>query len=139
MSGNKVAALLYYWFPPIALMVLIFYLSSRSTLPDFESFDLAMKKGAHLTVYAVLYFLLFRAFYASRPEQGPLSPGTAFYAAAIAVLYAISDEVHQSFVPFREATVRDVLIDTAGIALMGLIMRAKPGLFTRLLRGLSLR
>jgi VanZ family protein len=35
----------------------------------------------------------------------------------LAVLYAISDEVHQSFVPTREGTLRDVIIDAIGALL----------------------
>jgi VanZ family protein len=123
-----------YWLPPLALMVLIFYLSSLSGLPDFRSFDIAMKKGAHLTVYAFLYLLLFRAFHSIRPEKGPPSSGIYALAALVAVLYAISDEVHQSFVPFRNATVRDVIIDSIGILLMYLVVRWKPSLLGRILR-----
>ena len=122
-----------YWAPPLLLMSLIFYLSSLSGLPDFEDFDFAMKKLAHLTVYALLYLLLFRAFHsttlnAARPRFKP-----HLTAVIIGVLYAISDEIHQLFVPFRTATVRDVLIDTAGILLMYLLVSRRPALFRRIL------
>ncbi|MEM7167005.1 MAG: VanZ family protein [Planctomycetota bacterium] len=39
------------------------------------------------------------------------------WAAPVAVAYAISDEVHQSFVPGRNADVADVIADVAGVAL----------------------
>ena len=39
----------------------------------------------------------------------------------VGILYAISDEIHQSFVPGRGASIRDVCIDTSGV-IMGIIM-----------------
>jgi len=125
--------LICYWIPPILLMSLIFYLSSLSGLPDFEEFDFAMKKLAHLTVYAVLYLLLFRAFYSTTLHAARPLFNSHLAAVVIAVLYAISDEIHQYFVPFRTATIRDVLIDTAGVLLMYLIVRRRPRLFRRIL------
>ena len=130
---KKTGIFLYYWLPPLAWMSLIFYLSSLSGLPNFQTFDIAVKKGAHLTVYAILYLLLLRAFHSSRPEGGRPSFRTCILAAAVAVLYAISDEVHQSFVPFRNATAQDVAIDSAGILLVSLLIWKKPLLFTRIL------
>jgi VanZ family protein len=131
---KKTGFFLFYWLPPLAWMSLIFYLSSLSGLPDFQTFDIAVKKGAHLTVYAILYLLLFRAFHSVRPEGGRPSSRVYVAAAAVAVLYAISDEVHQSFVPFRKATVQDVAIDSVGIFLISLLIWKKPLLFGRLLR-----
>jgi VanZ family protein len=131
---KKTAIFLFYWLPPLALMSLIFYLSSLSGLPDFRGFDIAMKKGAHLTVYAFLYLLLFRAFHSVRPESGRPSSRIYFFAVVVAVLYAVSDEVHQSFVPLRNATLRDVVIDSVGIFLMSLLIRKKPLLFGRILK-----
>ncbi len=110
-------------------MALIFYLSSFPSLPDYGSFDLMVKKLAHFTVYAILYFLLFRAFHSTQPRQSPPGSRAYVYPAIIAVLYAISDEVHQSFVPFRNATIQDVIIDSTGIAAMGLVVKKCPKLF----------
>ena len=39
----------------------------------------------------------------------------AYWAVILTVLYAISDEYHQSFIPGRTATVRDIIIDIAGV------------------------
>jgi VanZ family protein len=131
---TRTRVFLTYWFPPLAWMSLIFYLSSRSGLPDFQSFDLAMKKGAHLAAYGFLYFLLFRAFHSTRPSANPPPSRLCLLAAFVAVLYAVSDEIHQSFVPLRNATARDVLIDSLGIFLMYLLVKTKPSLFARVLR-----
>jgi VanZ family protein len=104
------------------LMGLIFYLSSLSGLPNFNSYDLAMKKGAHFTVYAILYLLLFRAFYLSNFWTAQAFFSAYLIPGIIAVLYAISDEIHQSFVPLRQPAVKDVLIDIAGIVVMSVIV-----------------
>jgi VanZ family protein len=61
--------------------------------------------------YAGLYFLLIRSIYISHKDKKELYK-TAFI---IAVLYAVSDEIHQTFTPTREGRIRDVVIDTVGI------------------------
>jgi hypothetical protein len=131
---KRLLHLFYLWLPPVFWMALIFFLSSRSSLPDFEDFDFAMKKSAHFTVYAILFLLFFRAFYAAHPEErfsffrGFLCPAGA------AVLYAISDEIHQAFVPFRTPALRDVMIDTAGVVTMGLVLWKWQSFRTALMR-----
>lgn len=67
--------------------------------------------------YALLYFLLFRALYVGRKKNSETNK-TLIVAFLFAVLYAVSDEIHQSFIPTREGRLRDVLIDTSGILLM---------------------
>ena len=42
---------------------------------------------------------------------------------AVAALYAVTDEFHQSFVPGRYPDVRDVLVDTAGALVAVLLLR----------------
>jgi VanZ family protein len=74
-----------------------------------------IRKCAHLTEYAVLALLLWRAVRRPvkndpRPWRCP-EPGLAL---AIVFLYATSDEFHQIFVSMRTALVSDVFIDTVG-------------------------
>ena len=92
--------------PPLALMGLIFFLSAQ---PDLNSglgaWDLLLRKLAHMTEYAVLFLLWRRAL----PHASPWT------AAAIAVGYAITDEVHQTLVEGRHGTPVDVLVDAAGV------------------------
>jgi VanZ family protein len=136
-NGNVVERIripLLYWLPPLLLMAIIFYLSSLSGLPDFQSFDFAVKKAAHFTVYGVLYFLVFRAVHSIRPRADTVHSAVYGISAIVTVLYATSDEIHQAFVPFRNATARDVAIDSAGIVLMYLVLRIKPLLFVGFLR-----
>jgi VanZ family protein len=94
--------------PPLALMAVIFALSAQ---PDLNSglgtLDTILRKIAHMAEFGLLFVLWRRA----RRWRAPAA------AAAIAVLYAVSDEWHQSFVEGRVGSPRDVLIDTAGIAI----------------------
>jgi VanZ family protein len=94
--------------PPVALMGLIYFLSAQ---PDLSSglgtIDLLGRKVVHATEYGVLWLLWVRALGFRRAALG----------AAICVLYACSDEFHQTFVHGRHGTPVDVLIDATGVAL----------------------
>src|SRR5882762_6350 len=79
---------------------------------------LAVRKCAHLTEYAILGLLVWRAL--RRPFRNDTRPWQWSHvrlALLIVILYAASDEFHQTFVPSREGSVWDVLIDTSGAAL----------------------
>jgi VanZ family protein len=98
------------WLPVVLWAGLIFALSSVPSLSSgLGGWDYFLRKCAHVTEYAVLAFLLARAFGREAP---------AFVAG---VLYAISDEVHQSFVRGRHASPIDVAIDSVGL-LIGLAL-----------------
>ena len=93
---------------PLALMALIFYLSSQEDVgPDAPDW---VGVAAHFTEYALLAALW---VWALAPELGRRALAVA---AVISLLYAVSDEYHQSFVPGREADPLDVLVDALGIA-----------------------
>jgi VanZ family protein len=71
--------------------------------------EMLLRKSAHMVAYAILAVLLAWALSARLPGR------TALRAAlATAVLYAVSDEVHQAFVPTREGRLLDVAIDGEG-------------------------
>jgi VanZ family protein len=93
------------WLPVLAWATLIFALSS---IPDLGTglggWDLALRKLAHAAEYAVLGALLVRA------------TGRGGLAFAIGSLYAMSDELHQAFVPGRMGSPVDVAIDALGVA-----------------------
>lgn len=97
--------------PPLAIMALIFAFSAT---PDLSSglgaWDFALRKLAHITIFAILWLTLARALDWRRP----------LLATAIAILYAISDEFHQTFVEGRHGTPVDVAIDTLGMGLAAL-------------------
>jgi len=94
--------------PPLALMVVIFALSAQ---PDLNSglgwIDLVGRKAAHMAEFGLLWLLWHRALRWEVP----------WVAVAIAVGYAVSDELHQHYVSGRVGTPRDVAIDAAGVAL----------------------
>jgi VanZ family protein len=80
------------------------------------------RKGAHVTEYAVLAFLLWRAL-RSVPRLR-VKTLIVFGAALLGcALFAATDEFHQTFVRSRTPSVRDVLLDVAG-ALLGLLIAA---------------
>jgi len=101
-------------------MGVIFYFSSLPHLKSPFAWDLVLRKVAHALEYAVLAILCSRALKGSE-VQPPVHLYSAF---AIAVLYAVSDEFHQSFVPGREATPLDIGIDSIGSAI-GIYLHAR--------------
>ena len=101
------------WLPALLLMIVIFTFSSMpaSNLPFFGELDFLLKKGGHAIGYAMLGL----AYFFALPPR--LSTGYRWALALLmAILFALSDEFHQSFVEGRTSTLRDVGIDTVGAA-----------------------
>lgn len=115
---NKVFKILYYWLPPFVWMGVIFYFSSKQKVGVADEYvvNFIFFKTLHLIEYAALYFLLFRAFQSSTVHKFTLKQ-SLIYPIIFAIMFAISDEIHQTFVPTREGHPRDVIIDTIGILL----------------------
>jgi VanZ family protein len=83
---------------------------------------LAVRKSAHAVEYAILAWLVWRALRRpTRNDRRPWSWRLAGSVLVLLILYAISDEWHQAFVPNRTGSVIDVCIDTAG-GLIGLTL-----------------
>jgi VanZ family protein len=106
-------------------MGMIFYMSSQKSIAvttnvvaDFITF-----KTLHMVEYAFLFFLLYRAFHSLShlPKM--------FYslsALSIAMLYSITDELHQLSIPSRNGRLRDILFDLAGMLIMyGIIKKVR--------------
>ncbi len=100
---------------PLLYMIAIWVMSS---LPDDVILDLPsspvdrfIKEALHLVEFAILYMLLVAAFAANHR----LTPRLSLVAAIVACLYGIVDEIHQSFVPYRSATLIDVVKDIIGV------------------------
>jgi VanZ family protein len=85
-------------------MLIIFVISAQpsSELPNFAWADRIVKKGGHMTGYALLALAHWRALGFRRDRR--------WLAWGFAVLYAVTDEFHQSFVPGRQPSIWDVLI-----------------------------
>jgi len=80
---------------------------------QLEYLNYIIRKLAHVTEYAILALLTLRALQQGRPT---LQWKAVFGTLAMSIAYAATDELHQSLVPYRTASVRDVLIDSAGAA-----------------------
>ena len=104
-------SLLYLWLPLAAWMGLIFYLSAQPDLPhpDTGWLGLALSIGAHAFVFGVLAILWARVL-GERRHALPV-------AFLLTMLYALSDEFHQAFVPGRYPDPWDLLSDALGAVL----------------------
>lgn len=102
--------------PPLALMALIFLLSAQPGLSSgLGTIDLVGRKLVHMAEFGLLFVLWLRALGWRRPAL----------AAAIAIGYAITDELHQTTVEDRSGSPLDVLIDATGVAIAWLLWRAR--------------
>ncbi len=98
------------WVPPILVMALIFALSSMpADQEDHGTLYVISRKLAHFGEYALLAALWWRALLTKLPHRRSLA-----LALAIAVLYAVTDELHQTLVSGRKGAPLDVGIDTVG-------------------------
>jgi len=106
---------LWCWGPALSYAAAIFYFSSQPN-PEEQLPDFLMKqfgdKLLHLIEYAILAVLCYRAFrWAAGSAAARRSVTLAIVAASA---YAVTDEVHQMFVPLREASWLDWVADTIG-------------------------
>ena len=90
-------------------------LSEESKAELISSFQFIARKTAHFSLYAILGLLSFLTVISYRNLKFGLRTALS---AAICLLYAASDEVHQLFVPGRSGEIRDVCIDFCGSLLM---------------------
>ena len=138
-----------YWLPPLAWMALIWAASSEigsadhsagpfgwlvsilfpwATPPQVDVAHGVVRKLGHMIEYAILAALWFRALHTGQRRSFTSS---AWLALAITVVWAITDELHQSFVPSRTASALDVMFDSAGATLALVTLRLRNGLFGR--------
>lgn len=109
-------------------MALIFTLSSAlfaprmsfdSTLDFFGAVNYVVRKCAHAGEFGILMWLLLRSFY---PRPFALDRAR-WYAVSISLIYAASDEFHQTYVPLRSGKATDVLFDAAGILVVAYLIQ----------------
>jgi VanZ family protein len=113
----------FFTFLSAAYIFCLFYLVGSpliSRIAEFNPYSLL-----HIPLYAFLMILLLLAF-ASKPETSRSS--RYFSAACIAISVAAADEYHQSFIPNREASMGDVLLDILGVVLVMILARRVPPL-----------
>jgi len=126
------------WIPVILWMILIFFLSAQPALEsdrlstklteiilglvnqvvpvfgsgtiDYSYMNHVLRKLAHFSLYMVLGILSARAL----QKSGMTGWKPLMVAVLICVLYAVTDELHQVFVPGRSGQISDVFIDSMG-------------------------
>lgn len=115
---------LWYWGPVVIWMLVIFLGSSHPNVvvSGNPSQDNLIKNLAHVTEYALLGFLLFRALFKQNRNSFAWRC-TWLWPLVGAIFYGVSDEVHQMFVPTRTAYIGDVFLDAIGAGLGVLFAR----------------
>jgi VanZ family protein len=132
-TRSSVSVTLQNWAPVIFWATLIFVFSTESfsgahtggiveallrqsfpSLPvnEIERIHTLIRKLGHLSEYFIFALLLMRALRAETDDKSMLQ--AIFLSVLLTILYAATDEFHQSFVPSRSASVTDVMIDAAG-------------------------
>ena len=101
----------FYWLPLIVYGVLI-YIQSDYPSPDKLPSFILMDKMLHFLAYGIMGILFYRAYQTLRIKN---NRQMLFLLSVVsASLYGISDEIHQYFVPARNADILDVIADTFG-------------------------
>jgi VanZ family protein len=92
------------WLPALFFMIMIFIFSSKpgDDLPDFLDWDYVVKKTGHVIGYGLLALSYIHYFKYDKKRT--------WLAWLLAVMYAVTDEFHQSFVFGRNASAFDVLV-----------------------------
>jgi VanZ family protein len=112
------------WTGVVLWMTAIFLVSATPSteLPQFGAMDYVVKKGGHMLAYAILAILILRAL-----EGKSWHYGAAWM---LAVLYALVDEFHQSFVPGRHPSLIDAFLFDGGGAAVALLLSAMIAHYT---------
>jgi VanZ family protein len=121
-----------YWLPVIAMLCIMYYFSTdvfsgentkgiigiilgwftQVNWQTVSQINRVVRKSAHFIEYAILAFLLFRAFRAESPIRWRTR--WAIYTLAVIVVWALLDEFHQSFTLSRGASIYDSMLDSSG-------------------------
>jgi len=120
INNVSVFKLFKYWLPVIIYAIFIFYLSSF-TGKDIPDLFIGQDIIGHLTEYVCFALLLSRALKAYTPKL--IHSKRILWVCVIAVIYAASDEFHQSFVAGRDASSFDLFLDAIGSLTGGLLYR----------------
>jgi len=148
--NTKLRSFLKYWLPLLTWLGVIFigstgvlsaeqtsrflvpflrWLDPQISIATILSIHFALRKLGHLIEYGILAVLLWRALRGTLTSTGNLAIASLVF--MVSAIFAASDESHQSFVPSRTASTRDVAIDIGG-AMIGLAicwafaLRRKP-------------
>ncbi len=92
------------WIPALLMMGVIFWFSAHASadLPNFDWVDAIVKKSGHVIGYALLAFSYWYALGMDKNKR--------WLAWLLAILYALTDEYHQSYISGRHPSIWDVMI-----------------------------
>jgi len=119
--------IVYYYFPLLLWMGVIFYFSSQSgsgyPIKNWQFY--VERKGAHIAEYFILSILFLRIIFIKKRALIFRKKNWIPYLAVLifSFSYAVFDELHQLFVFGREGKITDVGIDVVGIILALLFYR----------------
>ena len=101
-----------YALPVIIWMIFIFYISSLSHPPTPGPGVSYFGEFSHFIEYFILSFLFLRMFNGYNLKNGLL------LAILFSILYGLTDEIHQLFVPYRTFEIKDLIIDSLGASVI---------------------
>lgn len=102
-----------HWLPLILYCLLIYIQSANPSPEQIPSFPF-VDKLLHFTAYGIMGILFYRAYLTLQLKENERM--LMLLSVVSATLYGISDEFHQSFVPFRDAEIADIIADLIGSA-----------------------
>ncbi|MBN1872359.1 MAG: VanZ family protein [Candidatus Omnitrophica bacterium] len=118
---NLIKHFIKFWLPPIFYAILIFWFSSLEEPFGLKFAEDNLDKLLHMLEYGIFGYLLMRAVHGSdKTMSWKIGILISFI---IGTFYGFTDELHQSVVPGRFATVSDFLFDTLGVILGSLVYR----------------
>lgn len=91
------------------IVLLLSKIGIKISQENISNITFIIRKSAHFTEYFILYILLFNVI-----KNYLHTKKIIFYSIMGVVIYAVSDELHQYFVPGRSAAIKDVFIDSCG-------------------------
>lgn len=100
------------WLPAILVAGIIFALSSQSgaTVSSNGDVDYLAHETAHFVIFSILCLAFYRA------------TKSVFFSMILTILYGVSDELHQQFVPGRNGNLIDIAVDTFAAFFVGGIL-----------------
>ena len=111
-------------------------LAAQLTLSQLERVDFNIRKTSHVMEYLILALLAYRAIRADHPR---FRSRHVLFPLLMGILYAASDEWHQSFIPSRTGVAADVVYDSFGISLGTILSQWREQLFHEKQNRLALR
>lgn len=109
--SSRLKNFIYYWLPLIVYCLAIYIQSDLPSIEHIPSFEFS-DKFMHFFAYAIMGVLFYRAYQTLRIKDNLRM--LILLSVVSASLYGISDEIHQYYVPFRDASIFDVIANILG-------------------------